>query len=129
MANDISPQPNQSLSNTVDAVKELIWDSIVKDSMTKIFVVLPILGWPPFALLINFLVKTYSDYLYQALRGLLSEQMILFKNENALRQFKKSAAKLREVAEKNGVNSVEFKETRNENKKLFENFIRYDVAR
>ncbi len=97
--------------------------------MTKIFVVLPILGWPPFALLVNFLVKTYSDYLYQALRGFLSEQMILFKNENALRQFKKSAAKLREVAEKNGVNSVEFKETRNENKKLFENFIRYDVAR
>lgn len=129
MENDTSPQPNQSLSNTVDAVKELLWDSIVKDSMTKIFVVLPILGWPPFALLVNFLVKTYSDYLYQALRGLLSEQMILFKNENALRQFKKSAAKLREVAEKNGVNSVEFKETRNENKKLFENFIRYDVAR
>jgi hypothetical protein len=129
LENDTSPQPNQSLSNTVDAVKELLWDSIVKDSMTKIFVVLPILGWPPFALLVNFLVKTYSDYLYQALRGFLSEQMILFKNENALRQFKKSAAKLREVAEKNGVNSVEFKETRNENKKLFENFIRYDVAR
>lgn len=123
------PLPNQSSNNTVDAVKELLWDNIVKQSLVKVFVAVPILGWPPFALLISHLVKIYSEYLFEALRGLLSEEMILFKNEKALQQFKKSAALLRESAEINGFDSVEFRKTRNENKKLFEDFVRYDVAR
>lgn len=121
--------PNQLQNNSVDAVKELLWDNIVKQSMARIFVALPLLGWPPFALVVNHLVKIYSDYLFEALRGFLSEEMILFKNENALKQFKKSAALLHEIAQTKGIGSVEFRETRNENKKLFEDFVRYDVAR
>ncbi len=123
------PQQNQLQNNTVDAVKELIWSSYVKSATLKIFVAVPILGWPPFALLINHLILTYSDFLYDSLKAFLSEEMILFKNKRAEEQFKKSALLLNEIAKTKGIDSKEYRETRNENKKLLENLVRYDAAK
>ena len=123
------PQQTQLLNSSVDAVKELIWSVYVKKAMGQIFIAVPFLGWPPFALLINHLILTFSDYLYESLKAFLSEEMILFKNKQAQEQFSKSALILNQIAKSKGIDSQEFREARNENKKLLENLIRYDVSR
>ncbi len=90
---------------------------------------MPLFAWPPFALLINYFVKTYSDFLFEYVKQLIDEQRIIFNNEKAKNEFAKSAMELHEIVRSKGFDSKEFKEARNENKKLLDNLVRYDVAR
>ena len=90
---------------------------------------MPLLGWPPFALLVNYFVKMYSEFLFDYVKHLIDEQKIILTNEAAKTQFVKASLELHEIVRSKGFDSKEFKEARNENKKLLDNLVRYDVAR
>lgn len=118
-----------SLQSKVDTTKELLWPIAVEQSLKKLFMVAPVLGWPPIAFLLTYFIKTYSEYLYESVKMFLSEQNIIFKNREAQELYTKAHFRLNEIAQKNGIDSLEFTEARNENRKLLENAIMYDAAR
>lgn len=114
---------------SVDYVKELVWDVVVKWSLNEFFLAFPKLAWGPFAAVINWIVFRYADKLYVIMSKIYNMKLLVFQNESLQKEFTSSVLTLQKIAFEKGILSDEFKESRNENKKHLEPFVRYAIAR
>lgn len=120
---------NTAAGLVLDTFKELLWDHIVRATLTKIFVKVPLLGWGPIGYVISNLVFKYSDELYSALSFFIEVKLIVLKNKKLQQEYAAASLRLRQVALSSGIESVEFRKARDEDKDALSKFVRFDVAR
>ncbi len=109
--------------------KHLIWDNVVKAVLARLFALIPLLGWGPIGYVVTFFVTKYSDLLYEAVKMFFAIEKIYLTNESLQRNFDNSSVKLKIFARDYGIESKEFLEERENEKRLFSTFIKFDVAR
>lgn len=109
--------------------KEIVWDSIVKLAIKKIFLALPKwLGSAFFSPIITYIVVEITDKIYEALKELVNLEVILFKNESAQKAFAKAHLSLKKIALEKGIESEEFKKEKEHAKETFAKLVRFDVG-
>ena len=109
-----------------DIFKDLIWDTLVKVALMKLFAAVPWLGWGPVGVLVGWIAGMLADALYEALRLAVDLQMITFKNEAHRRAFDDAGVKLKLIAKDKGIESPEFKEARVRHREALAVFVKFD---
>lgn len=109
----------------LDTFKELVWGSLVKAALGKLFAALPLLGWGPIGWAITWIVERYSNELYQLAKEFLKLEAIALRNEAAERAYNTASVKLKLIARSNGIESEEFRKARDEDKKALDNLVRF----
>ena len=113
----------------MDSFKEILWDSLVKAAIARLFIVAPFLGYGPIGVLVSYIITKYSDIFYAVLKLSLNLEQIAVNNEELRIAYNDAAVKLHIIAKDKGIDSSEFKEFRNESKKALSAFVRFDIAR
>lgn len=112
-----------------DLFKELIWHALVKAALQRLFALVPLLGWGPIGYVISFFAMKYADQLYDAVKLLIQIELIVFRNKETEKAFNTASVKLKIVARDKGLDSAEYKEARDEDKKSLSQMVMYDIAR
>lgn len=113
----------------LDTFKELIWDSLVKAALGKLFAALPLLGWGPIGWAITWIVNRYSEELYLLAKEFVKLEALALRNEQAERAYNTASVKLKLIARTNGIESAEFRKARDDDKKALDNLVRFDRFR
>jgi|WetSurMetagenome_2_1015567.scaffolds.fasta_scaffold559515_2 hypothetical protein len=117
------------LDGIFDIFKELVWDNLVKATLTEIFVAVPLLGWGPIGFVITSLAVKYSDKLYNGINKVVDVKAIALKDEILKREYDSASIKLKIIANSYGINSSEFEVSRVAHKNYLSQFVRFDRAR
>lgn len=116
----------------IDAFKELVWDTLVKKALAlglqKAAEKVAFLAWGPVAALIGHYVMKYADLLYGLIKEYLVLELIAFKNKEMHAKYVIAAVNLRITAQTHGINSPEFKEQRDADKKALSDLVLVSVA-
>ncbi len=107
----------------IDTFKELVWDALIKAALQRLFDKFAFLAWGPIGVVVEYFVLKYADELYAALKEYLVLELIAFKNTQLHAKYVTAAINLRTMAHTYGVNSNEFKEARDADKKALANFV------
>lgn len=121
------PTPTTEL--IVDTFKELVWDLVVREALRKLFSKVAWLGWGPIGAFITHFALKYSDEIYSMIKEFIVIEGIILRNAEFKEAYGKSSVKLKIVAKNKGIDSPEFKEVRETNKKDLSKYVRFDVAR
>ena len=96
----------------MDLIKPLIWDNIVQGALRLLFSKLTFLTWGPINGIVLFIVKKFTDKMYELLKELVDLKKIAFKNYDILREYEIASATLAVMAKDHGIDSPEFKSER-----------------
>nr|BFD58919.1 hypothetical protein CKG001_10260 [Bdellovibrio sp. CKG001] len=113
----------------MDLFKDLVWDSLVKAAITRMFVAMPALAWGPFGVFVTWVVTKFADRLYEHAREYVALETIAFKNKQLEKEFDRRLVMLRIIERESGLGSEAFKKGREDAKKALSDVVRYDVAR
>lgn len=113
----------------LDLFKDLAWDALVKAALKKFLMRSAFLSWGPVAAFVTHYVLKFSEELYEGLSLFVDVKAIAFRNGEFKDAFIKSSTKLMVIAKSAGIESIEFKEARVENRKSLSDLVRFDVAR
>ena len=111
-----------------DLFKDLVWDNLIKAALGKLFAAVPVLGWGPIGLVVNYIVFKFADQLYDAIKEWKDFKVIFLRNLGLEQDFNTTSVKLKLIAIDKGKESVEYKEARNENQKRLQNLVRFNPA-
>lgn len=112
-----------------DAFKDLVWFSIVKAALGRLFTLVPLLGWGPIGHVITFFAMKFGEQLFDAISKVVRIEILEFKNDETRKAFDSAAVKLKLTARSYGLESEQFKVARNEYQKKLSGFVMYDVSR
>lgn len=112
-----------------DLFKELVWHSLVKAALSRLFLAVPFLGWGPFGYVISYFAMKYADELYDAVKLLIEVEVIVFRNKEFEKSYNDASVKLHIIAKDKGIDSPEFRSARDEDKKRLSDLVRFNVAR
>lgn len=113
--------------NFDEIFKNLIWDSLVKLALSRLFAAIPWLGWGPIGVLVGWIVGMFADQIYDALKLAVNMQVIVFRNEKLKAAYDKASVQLRIVAHDKGIESEEFRLEREKHKKALSELVRIAV--
>jgi hypothetical protein len=112
------------MPDTIDTVKELLWDTLIEGVLSSLLG-----GLPGFlsAMIIG-VVTVFTDKIYAALALIVDLRAIVFKVEGHRIEYDRASMKLKLVAREKGKDSPEYKAARNENKKALARLVHFDIA-
>ena len=113
----------------MDLFKTLIWDTLIKAALKKLFLKVPLLGWGPIGFLVSHFVFKFTDMLYLEVKDFINIKMIFFKNKEAHDKYAEASKDLALILKDKGVESDDFKKAREAHKEALSNFVRFGVAR
>lgn len=96
----------------MEIFKDLVWDNLIEAGLAKLYLALPFLNIWPINSFINYIVKTYSDALYELMDETVDVGEIILRNENVKEVYGTEAVKLKIIAKNKGIDSKEFKDAR-----------------
>jgi len=109
----------------MSSFKSLIWDSLVKAALVKLFVAFPFLNIWPLSWFIKYFSEKYSDQLYVMIEKFVDVSAIVLKNETAKNEYNVQSVKLLIIAREKGIDSKEFKDAREIAKTKLAAFIQF----
>lgn len=80
-----------------DFFKILIFDTIVKAAIKRLFLMVPFLGWGPIGILVSYLIQKFADMAYEEGKEAVILSTIKFKNEMHQNEFDKAFLKLKYI--------------------------------
>lgn len=113
----------------MDVFKTLLWDSIVKASIARLFIVIPWLGYGPLGIAVSIIITKFTDVMYHGLKLSIQLDRVVVLNDELRLAYNNSAVLLHVIAKDKGIDSNEFKNARIEHQKALSNFVRFDIAR
>lgn len=113
----------------MDLFKDLIWESLVKAAIAKLFVAMPALAWGPVGVFVTWVVTKFADRLYEHAQEYIALETIAFKNKKLETEFSRRMVVLRIIERESGLDSDAFRKGREDAKKALSDFVRFDVAR
>lgn len=112
----------------LDTFKELAWDIVVRQALAKLLS-LPLLGWWPLSEFITWIVLRYSEELYTLIKKFINTSLIVFRNQKFQDAYAQASIRLKRTALSHGIESLEFRKARDEDKKALSDIVRFDSAR
>lgn len=112
-----------------DLFKDLVWDTLVKAALQRLFLLVPFLSWGPLGTIITWLALKYADELYAAVALYIDVETIAFRNQEFGQTFASAEINLKQVAGKSGIDSQEFQNARTTEKQALSNVIKFDPSR
>lgn len=116
----------------LDTFKTLVWDLYVQQAIAAIVVLIPFSTWGffsflagPVGFIVGGIVSAATNALYKLLRQGVNFGVILLTNAQHHAAYVKASGELQSIFDKNGMNSAEFLEARNEHKKALATFVRF----
>lgn len=109
----------------LDTFKSLIYDPLVEQLVVKTIALAGFLSWGPIAFVVSKVITWVANELYEHLSRAINFQVILLQNELHHRDYVKAAKALKEEAERNGIDSPQFREARAKHKAALSRFVRY----
>jgi hypothetical protein len=100
----------------MDLFKDLVFDTLVKAALQRLFSLVPLLGWGPLGMVISFYLTKFADLLYSGVKEFVEVESIPIKNEALRKEFDRASVKLKIIAGGKGIDSPEFREARNADK-------------
>lgn len=80
-----------------DLIKVLLFDTLIKAAIKRLFIMVPFLGWGPIGIVVSFLVQKFADMAYEECKESLIMSTIKFKNEHHQAEFDKAFLKLKHI--------------------------------
>jgi hypothetical protein len=108
-----------------DLFKALIWDNLVKAAVGRLFAAVPILAWGPIGYVITWVATHFADKLYDSVKMAIALEAIAIRNEAHRRAYDRASVALKIIAQDKGINSPEFREARDANKRALAEFVRF----
>lgn len=112
----------------LDTFKSLVFDPLVEQVIARTIALAGWLGWGPVAFLVSKIFTWAANELYEALSQTINFQVILLKNEQFHKDFVVAAKALKEEAERNGIDSPQFRQAREKHKIALRKFVRYGTT-
>lgn len=109
-----------------DLFKSLVFDSLVKAAITRLFIAVPFLGWGPIGLVVNNIIVHFVDELYDITKTTLDLRAIAIKNNEHQQAYLAACLQLRIVALEDGPESTKFLEMREQHKNALSKFVRFN---
>lgn len=96
--------------------KSLLWDSLVRAGLQRLFTAVPLLGWGPLGTVITWAVFHFSDQLYETWDTAVDLKAIALKKEEHRKAFDRASIELWMIAKTEGVDSPDYKRVREQHK-------------
>lgn len=112
-----------------DLFKQLVWDTLVKAALQRLFLLVPFLGWGPIGTIITWLVLKYADQLYDAVALYINVELISYRNIEFGQTYAAAEMNLKQIAADKGIDSQEFQDARTVEKQALSNVVKFDPAR
>lgn len=107
-----------------DFFKVLVFDTLVKAAIKRLFVVVPLLGFGPIGVLVGFLIQKFADMAYEESKEMIIMNMIKFKNEANQKEFDSAFIKLKHIEKT--ASKEELNAAIKEAQKRMARFVRFD---
>lgn len=112
----------------LDTFKGLVFDELVKLLISRVLGMAGWLAWGPVAFIVTKVITWVAEALYDALKEAVNFQVIILKNAAHQRAFAKATMELQSIADTAGINSPEFKVSREAHKNALAKFVRYGAT-
>lgn len=112
----------------LDAFKELAWDLVVRKALAKVLS-LPFLGWWPINEAVTWIVLRYSEELYALVKTFINTSLIIFRNRQFQESYAQASLHLKKTAMVYGIDSVEFRKARDDDKEALSRLVMFESAR
>jgi len=106
--------------------KTLVWDNLISAALVALFAGASWLAWPPMRQIITGVVLKTADWLFKNFKLVVDLEAIAFLNHEHEVAYNSAYVGLREIAERAGENSEEFKRARENAKADLSKFGRYN---
>lgn len=113
----------------MDLFKDLVWDTLIKAAIQRLFVALPFLGWGPIGWFVTFIITKFTDEFYAEVQMWVNIELIEFRNQEFQKSWTVANIKLKLIARDGGIDSEEFKNEREIHKQELSNLVRFNPAR
>lgn len=107
--------------------KAVVWDSLVKAAIARLFLAAPFLGWGPVGFVVSWILTYFADMLYDAVKMAVDLEVIVLRNEAHRKAYDAAAVKLHIIAREKGIESPEFRSARDEHKVALAKFVRFST--
>lgn len=109
----------------LDVFKDMVFDQLVKAAVSYIIGLAPFLSWGPISFIVGKVVVYVAELLYVEMKDAINFQVILLNNKDHHRAFISAQIQLNLIAKTSGIDSQEFKLSREKHKISLSKFIRY----
>lgn len=116
------------LDSIQSTFKSLVWDNLIEAAITALFAAVPWLNAWPIGGAVRYILKLFSDKVFDALKLSVDLQAIVLVNEQHKNAYNKQLSKLKIIAREKGIDSVEFAKERENAKKALSVFVSYGAA-
>lgn len=111
-----------------DFFKELILDNLIKASLRRLFLKIPLLGWGPFGIIITYFANKYAELFFEEMKMVVAIEKIKITNSEFESAYARASLKLHITANNYGTNSPEFKRIKHEAKEALATLVQFDIA-
>ena len=112
----------------MDLFKTLLWDTLVQAGVSRLFLIIPWLGWGPVGVLVSFIITKFADIMYEGLKMSVNLEVIAIRDERLKLAYNDAAVRLHIIAKDKGIDSKEFKDARNDHIKKLSDCVRFDIS-
>ena len=121
----MSESVNKDLTRIQDVFKLVVWDNLRAFAIRSLFAGVPWLKVWPLGPIIKWLAGSISDTVFETIKLNIDLAALKFMDSNTERHFNDSIVKLKLIERDYGVESKEYKEARDDARKIFAAFIRF----
>lgn len=105
--------------------KDLIFNTLVKAALAKLFAAVPLLGWGPIGWIVSLVVGKIAEWLFDNLAEAVNFEVIVLRKESLAKEYARQVLSLKQLAQTNGIDSEEFKAQREKAKVALAQFIHF----
>lgn len=108
--------------------KELIFDNLIKASLQRLFLKIPLLGWGPFGIIITYFANKYGEIFFEEMKTIIVIKKIIITNSAFESAYHKATLKLKVYSQNYGVDSVEYQRVKDEAKKSLADLVQFIIT-
>ena len=114
----------------LDPFKDIVWDVVISRILGELISkYLGVLGAGFLGSIVKRIFIGFADKIYEAIREVINMRVIVLKNEAAQKEFDRASVALKQIANSHGIDSEEFKKAREDEIKVLQKLVQFDVAR
>jgi hypothetical protein len=111
-----------------DLFKVLVWDSLVKFAISRLFAARPFLSWGPVGVIVGWALNLLADKLYAAADEFVDMTVIPIRNTALRAAYDRESVRLKLLARDKGLGSAEYLKAREDARKAHFDLVRIRTA-
>lgn len=111
----------------LDLFKDLVWDTLVEAKLSALIASSVFFSFGPLKMLLTGIILHFMDMFYAAFKLFIVIEAIPIREKLLLTHYTSASINLKKTAARYGIDSPEFKEQRNADKKRLADMLRYNA--